>query len=53
MVHDKQGGDVLMAQPALLNAQVREQICLYAAHARALVQRLQRLIDPALINLNF
>ena len=45
VVHDKQGGDVLMAQPALLNAQVREQICLYAAHARALVQRLQRLND--------
>ncbi|QKD45735.1 hypothetical protein HF896_19875 [Alicycliphilus denitrificans] len=45
VVHDKQGGDALMAQPALLNAQAREQIRLYAAHARALVRRLQRLND--------
>jgi|GEM_PF-5879929 len=45
VVHDKQGGDPLMAQPALLNSLIKEQIRLYAAHARALVQRLQRLDD--------
>ena len=45
VVHDKQGGDVLMAQPALINAVAREQIRLYSAHARALVQRLQRRDD--------
>lgn len=45
VVHDKQGGNPLMAQPALLNAQAKEQIRLYVAHARALVQRLQRLDD--------
>ncbi|MBP3981140.1 hypothetical protein J8G26_10420 [Acidovorax sp. JG5] len=45
VVHDKQGGDALMAQPTLLNALTREQIRLYAAHARALVQRLQRIND--------
>jgi len=43
VVHDKQGGDTLMAQPALLNVLAREQIRLYAAHARALVERLLRL----------
>jgi hypothetical protein len=45
VVHDKQGGNPLMAQPALLNTQAKEQIRLYVAHASALVQRLQRLDD--------
>lgn len=45
VVHDKQGGNPLMAQPALLNSLVKEQIRLYAAHTRALVKRLQRIDD--------
>ncbi len=45
VVHDKQGGDALMAQPALINRICKEQIRLYAAHASALAQRLQRRAD--------
>ncbi len=45
VVHDKQGGDALMAQPALVNAVAREQIRLYSIHATALSQRLQRRDD--------
>ena len=43
VIHDKQGGDALMALPALLNAIVRQQVRLYATHTQALVRRLQRL----------
>ena len=42
-IHDKQGGDRLMAQPAPLNALVREQIRQYAGHCQALVNRLGKL----------
>ena len=42
-IHDKQGGDRLMAQPVRLNALVREQINCYAAHCQALVECLVKL----------
>ena len=42
-IHDKQGGDRLMAQPVRLNALVREQITHYAAHCQALFERLGKL----------
>lgn len=42
-IHDKQGGDRLMAQPVPLNALVREQIRQYAGHCQALVNRLGKL----------
>ena len=43
--HDKQGGNVLMAQPVLLNSIVREQIQQYLAHCRALHARLSKYSD--------
>jgi hypothetical protein len=42
-MHDKQGGDRLMAQPVPLNGLVREQIRRYAGHCEALVERLDKL----------
>lgn len=43
--HDKQGGNVLMAQPVLLNSIVRKQIQQYLAHCRALHARLSKCPD--------
>jgi hypothetical protein len=42
-MHDKQGGDRLMAQPVLLNRLVREQIRQYVGHCEALIERLDKL----------
>lgn len=44
-LHDKQGGDRLMAQSVAINSLVREQIQPYLAHARALHRRLVKLND--------
>lgn len=46
-VHDKQGGDQLMAQPSKINQLVRQQIRQYLAHCTALLARLLALDDPA------
>lgn len=45
-VHDKQGGDPLMAQPVWLNHYVQQQIAEYSAHCLALLKRLDRLNNP-------
>lgn len=46
IIHDKQGGDRLMAQPAVINGLVREQIRLYFGHCKALHKRLERMREP-------
>lgn len=43
VMHDKQGGDRLMAQPVNLNGLVREQIRQYGGHCQALVERLRKI----------
>ena len=45
-LHDKQGGDRLMAQSVAINSLVREQFQQYLAHARALHRRLVKLNEP-------
>lgn len=45
-IHDKQGGDRLMAQPVHLNSLVREQVRQYIGHCQALSRRLHRLNAP-------
>jgi hypothetical protein len=49
VVHDKQGGDRLMAQPVNINGLVREQIRQYGGHCQALVERLGKInsVDAA------
>lgn len=44
-LHDKQGGDRLMAQPVSINSLIREQIRQYLCHCHALHKRLERLRD--------
>lgn len=46
-IHDKQGGDRLMAQPARLNPVIVEQIDKFIQHARALLSRLRRSGDSS------
>lgn len=43
VMHDKQGGDRLMAQPVNINGLVREQIRQYGGHCQALVERLGKM----------
>ena len=45
-LHDKQGGDRLMAQPVALNSLLREQIRQYVGHCHALLKRLHVLASP-------
>lgn len=46
LTHDKQGHDQMMAQPALLNTVVCEQIRQYIGHCKTLHGRLTTLADP-------
>ena len=52
VVHDKQGGNPLMAQPAVINRLVREQIQLYISHCKALVPRLEKTGSQEGLNLS-
>lgn len=45
-IHDKQGGDRLMAQPVSLNSLAQEQIRQYLGHCEALHKRLVNLNGP-------
>lgn len=50
-LHDKQGGDRLMAQSVPINSLVREQFQQYLAHVRALHKRLVKLNNPKIHSL--
>lgn len=51
-LHDKQGGDRLMAQPAGLCSIVQDQVRQYKSHCQALIKRLSQFDDPQANALN-
>jgi hypothetical protein len=46
-VHDKQGGEKLMEQSAILNGVALEQVAQYLAHCAALIRRLDAIDNPS------
>lgn len=51
LIHDKRGGDVLMAQPVYLNSIAREQVKQYLGHCEASLKRVIGFKEKEAINL--